>query len=533
MRTGVILITPSDSSEADLLAASLKQEGIPVLLRSRDDAHKTPEIVTRHIAVNRLKAIVISNTSSDLPRVPLQYAMDAAGLGRHAVGWVDLAPFLAGGLSERNIRQAHGMILVNVARLQRAEYARNAVLRAVARSPKISRRELFRSLPRVLRVESDIPIMLVDRCGDRSRSCNYCIQACPVKAVSAAPRGVLINSDLCIECGACARDCPIGAIQSPSISDSQIAAMINTLADAESETGRRALLLTCRIGFERLLDEGQKGRYLDLGVFPIQVPCVSFIGSSHYLWAASAGIPTVTVCPDTSCAKSAAMFPLFHHAASSRHLLKSTKEDKAALIRHLGLHANDSIVNVLSRAISPTSVTPESRVPEGSRQEITSEVIRVLRAHADLNVELPKDSTLSLFDLRVDNARCSLCELCKRACPDHAIEFTKEEDASTLLFNPSICGGCMICQRDCPEKAITVSRLIELSPILERKSVPRARDENAKCENCGASLGSKRSLAVLKNRLLEQGITEAATKTLNLCVRCKQSALIGPLAQHS
>lgn len=201
-----MLIAPSNSSEANLLAANLKQEGIPVLLCSRDDVHKTPEMATRYIAGNRLKAIVISSTSSDLPRVPLQYAIEAAGLGSHAVSWADLAPFLGGELSERNIRQARGMILVNVARLQRAEYARNAVLRAVARSSKISRRELFRSLPRVLRVESDIPTMLVDRCGDRSRSCNYCIKACPVKAVSPAPRGVLINSDLCIECGACARE---------------------------------------------------------------------------------------------------------------------------------------------------------------------------------------------------------------------------------------------------------------------------------------------------------------------------------------
>ncbi|WP_455363378.1 indolepyruvate ferredoxin oxidoreductase subunit alpha, partial [[Eubacterium] cellulosolvens] len=382
MRTGVIVLA-SSVPEANLLAANLQEKGIPVLHCGQDDACNAPETITGFIAGNRLETVVVSNASGSSLPSPLRYAIESAGLGSHAVGWVDLVPLFGEELSQRNVRQASGAVLANVARLQRADYARNAVFRAVARSSKISRRELFRSFPRMLRMESDIPIVLADRCGDRSRSCSYCVKACPVKAVSAAPRAVVIDDRLCIECGACARDCPIGAIQSTSVSDNQMIAMLNTLAGEEVESEKRALLLTCGIGFERLLHEGRQGRHLDPGVVPVQVPCVSFIGSLHYLWAASVGVALATVCPDTSCKKSAAMFPLFHHTASSRNLVKATKGDKACSMRHFGLHANDSIVDIVSRAISPAATAGGARLAEGFRHEVTSEAIRALGADGD------------------------------------------------------------------------------------------------------------------------------------------------------
>jgi ferredoxin len=100
------------------------------------------------------------------------------------------------------------------------------------------------------------------------------------------------------------------------------------------------------------------------------------------------------------------------------------------------------------------------------------------------------------------------------------------------MFDPSLCGGCTICEKTCPEKAITVSRLKNFSPILERKKTVKAQDENAKCENCGAVLMSRRSLTALKKKLSDQGATEATIKALDLCTPCKQSALIRPLGQH-
>jgi NAD-dependent dihydropyrimidine dehydrogenase PreA subunit len=532
MRTGVILLTSSASEDVDRLSANLQAKDISVL-QCREDMNQTPETIRDFIAGNRLEALLVSSISRASPPDFLRYAIEEAGLRRLAVSWIDLALLSEERLSGSSANTANMTVLANVARLQCADHIRSAVFRSLRGSSKVSRRELFRSIPKVLMVESDIPIVLADRCKDRSKSCNYCVVACPVYAVSAASEAVTINDRLCIECGACARDCPIGAIQSPSVSDVQIIAMLNALASEEPDPNKRALMLTCPIGFERLLDEGRKGKRLGAGIVPVQIPCVSFIGSVHYLWAASLGVTLATVCPDISCKKAVAMFPLYQHVASSRNLLKDLREDTTNSVHHLGLHANDSIVDFVSQALTSTSAVGVSAKLSGSfRHELVVDAIRGLRNGSSGSIELSEDGTLPLFDLKVDEVRCSFCEACQRDCPDHAIEFTKSDDGTSLMFDPALCGGCMICERNCPEKAITVSRLKDFSPILERKKAARAQDANAKCENCGTFLGPKRSLTALKKRLSDQGATEATIKALNLCIRCKQRTLIQPLGQH-
>ncbi|MCJ7457219.1 hypothetical protein MUP07_10855, partial [Candidatus Bathyarchaeota archaeon] len=192
MQTGVILLTSSASKEADRLSTSLQAKGIPVLQYSNDDVDEMPGAITGFLANKGLETVVVSNTSQESPPDSLSRTIESTGLGRHAVSWIPLATLTGEQTSERTANAADAIVLVNVARLQRADYIRNIVSRMVAGSSRLSRRELFRSIPNVLRVESDIPIVLADRCRDRSKSCNYCIKACPVNAVSAATTAVAI-----------------------------------------------------------------------------------------------------------------------------------------------------------------------------------------------------------------------------------------------------------------------------------------------------------------------------------------------------
>jgi len=534
MRTGVILLTSPNSEEADRIYANLKAKGILGLQCSQDDADDAPETITDFITDNRLEAVVVSNLTQAFPSDSFRHAIEETGLSRLAVSWVDIASLLGEEPSKGSADVADMTVLVNLARLQRADHLRNAVFRTLPRSSKISRRELLRSIPRVFRVESDIPIVLGDQCSGRSKTCDYCRRACPVNAVSDTGQTVAIDDRLCIECGACARDCPIGAIQCPSVSDVQMIAMLNTLSSEEFEPNKRALLLTCPIGFEKLLDEAGKRKRLGAGVVPVQIPCVASIGSAHYLWSACLRVTLVTVCPDISCKKAAAVFPLYRHVASSKNLLRTLAEDRAVMVHHLSLNASDSIVDSVSRAVTLTSpVDASARLSGVFRRDVMLDAVRKLRtSSSNGGIVLSEDSTLTLFDLKVDDARCTFCEFCHRDCPDRAIEFTKSEDSVSLMFDPALCEGCMICVRNCPEQAISLSRLRELSTILDRKKAVKARDENAKCENCGTTLGSKRSLTVLRKKLSEQGVADATLRTLSLCIRCKQETVIRPLGQH-
>ena len=528
MQTGVILLT-SSPEQIKPLSARLQSKGIPVLDCTPEEVEDEAEAITDFIVENELEAVVVSNTSQVPTPASLRHSIEERGLSRNAVGWVD--HIIQAQLLNDDLTAVTLAVVANLARLRHADHARDVVFRTVAGSAKISRRNLFRSIPRVLRVEADIPIVLLNRCANRSKTCKYCAVACPVNAISEAANGVTINDRLCTECGACARECPIGAIQNPSLSDSQLLAMLNTLASEEVEPSQRVLLLTCPLGFERILSEERQGKRLDSGTVPIEVPCVSSIGTVHRLWASYAGVTLVTVCPDSTCKKAVAIFPIYRQEADSTNTPESSGGDIKAPVRHLSLKPKDSIINSVRNNITSSTAAPyPPTLAEGHRREVTVDAIKKLGASGELDAQLFSGNMLPFFDLNVEGAQCTFCESCQTDCPDHAIEFTNSGDAVTLMFNPSLCGGCLICATNCPKKAITISRLTDLSAIVKQRKMAKTKDEIAKCENCGATLGSKRNLAALKKRLSEQRTADAALRALSLCARCKQEALIRPVA---
>lgn len=516
------------------LSESLRSKGVTLFECTEDIIVKKPESVAAFIAQNKLECVlVISSHSENSEIADLQYSIERAGLGRLAVGYLNSGLLWDAQSDESSNGMASKIILTNLARLEHADYIERAVLKTVLGPAKISRRQLLRSVPRALRVESDIPITLNDRCDHRSATCRYCKDACPVSAISLTKDNVVIDGRLCVECGACARDCPIGAIQSPSISDAQTIATLTELSSESIGTEKRVLLLTCPIGFGKLLEESERGKHLGTGVVPVQIPCVASIGSMHYLWAASLAVELVTVCPDSSCRKTPATLPMHEHVSSARNVLKALRDNKIATFEHLSLNVDDSIIDSVTRVVESTLMVGKLvGASVGPRRATTVDVVRRLAENGEGGT-LSAKTRLPFFDMEVDETRCTLCESCQKVCPDHAIEFVKNGESLSLLFDPSLCGGCMLCEGSCPEHAIAISRLANLSSILDGRKLEKASDENAKCERCGTILGPKRNLVILREKLSEQGSTESILRALNFCNKCKHLAVFSRLEGYS
>jgi ferredoxin len=210
-------------------------------------------------------------------------------------------------------------------------------------------------------------------------------------------------------------------------------------------------------------------------------------------------------------------------------LLEVFTDNGSALVNHLTLTAEESMLDCISRTVESASFRAAStKLMGASRRELFLGAVRGLTT-SNGKVRLPQDHTLPLFDMEVDNVKCTYCELCQKSCPDHAIEFVKNEGSASITFDPASCGGCMICEKSCPQQAIHISRLVELSPVLEKRTLEKASDVTVKCERCGTVLGTSGSLAVLRQKLSEQGAPDAMLKALSLCSRCKHQTVFRPL----
>ena len=346
--------------------------------------------------------------------------------------------------------------------------------KAVEEGVEYTRREVLTGGVRTYVGRSGHPIYIREACGDLYRVCDICQKSCPYGAISidrVGQRAIAIDDAKCVECGLCAAACPMGAIQMPNYPDASFVGMGSVKGDK---------VVSCR------LYEGES----------VKLPCVGELGPADLLALRAGGSVTV-YCPDPGCA-------LAGNLSTLRKLVEGLNEVYGGFAFGQGGEPPRPSAREGAPSVRALPSTVDGRPG----------IIRALLDEASAPF-------LGARDISIDET-CTLCGNCAVWCPTNALRVVREGDRALLRFDPSRCVGCDVCVAVCPEfreqdgvRVRAISSRPHAGPLEERTL---AEDHNVYCRECGAFVGTRRTLDKVKRTLRERGLP-ADDEWLERCPR--------------
>jgi len=342
---------------------------------------------------------------------------------------------------------------------------------------------------------SNIPIIKsVDKCISLDK-CDVCRDSCPFDAIKWSKPPEIIH-EKCIECGYCINSCPSLLYVYPMLPLMSFELFLKTLrwsGDANN------LLLIVDGDIRMDMYETMLFNDVERGISVLHVPKALYFSQYHIALSLAHGyIPVILVDENQpGYTRYSRMVEELNTILKVPVILSTYPSTKSIGIQGIYDYVEDFI--------------------SSDHRRMFRSIIRFLKKSGNF-VEL---NELNLFDIHVDDEKCTLCEACVRKCPTNALEIEKDEEAVRLVFNPVECIGCRMCDLNCPEDAINIRRGIDLSKYSRDSHSVLVEDSMAHCINCGKPIGPERTIRVLESRMKEAGIDEDYIKSVRLCKTCK------------
>jgi len=345
------------------------------------------------------------------------------------------------------------------------------------------------------RLRRPLPGTYGDKCISLDE-CSLCRESCPYDAIKWG-KPPEIDIDYCVECGICLNSCTSLLFLYPMLPLTSFELFLKSLR----WSGDRNKFLLIVDGDKRMelyrwyLNKEPKS----IGHTILHIPRALYFSQYHiYLSLAHGYMPVIL----------------------AGNNLPGYSE-YSAMIKEIN--------NLLSQEIS--IINKASDIPdfqesagEGVIEDfISSSHIRMIRSILKYFIDDDKLyplRKLNLFDIYIEDNKCTFCEACTRKCPTKALYMEKNSEIK-ISYNPVECIGCGLCQEYCPEDALKVFRRVNPRILKSDSYRDLVVDKMAYCLNCGAPIGPERLIRVLEERMRNAGVDEEHIKAVRYCKKCK------------
>ncbi|AWR96810.1 4Fe-4S dicluster domain-containing protein [Acidianus sulfidivorans JP7] len=346
------------------------------------------------------------------------------------------------------------------------ENAWTADLAPIEEISSIDRRSLLHGEVKKSR-KVDKPVYLSEYCNGLYRACNVCELSCPYNAIKVDKKsGISIDYGKCVACGLCVASCPVSAIQFPSVSQNSIFELAKLKGDKK---------ITC---FKNTKSNG------------IKIPCLAMLSEVDIALLRSNGNLTFEC---TGC-------ELQNNLKNFIEVIKEYNEKIG------GISFYSPSLKIEAKEAKKLGTTPQSFYN---------------RAEARRNIT--DDLPYILFNVSINNSKCTICESCVNWCPTSALKLKRDTGLEEIDFDPKKCIGCNICVNVCPESCkIQSSKEVKETASKDNIDLPyvikveKSKDSNkevkkimsdelVRCRVCGVPVGSRKSLEHVKKIMQENG----------------------------
>ncbi len=494
---------------------------------------KQPSVVHKLIRSERLEGLVVGACS--LYESLFKDESEDGGLNPLLLEVVSLKEQLAGSYADREKAMLKAALLVRgaVEKMKYMEAAKQMPPQTILTNKQVTRRALFRSVFRLLKVYKPIPLVDTSLCTN-PKSCKFCINACSYGALTVGEEGIVVDRERCTLCGSCAANCPFEAIQIPTHTSGQLEAqMKGILSDMEAKLDRRVIVFACEeSGYPAINTASDSGAKVPLEAFVIRVPSLGVLSELTLLTAFALGADGVLLCGClyNDCPHSNGLLSAKQKLALVKSLLSSFKIDPSRMSLFQARRDESSkIIDYLTKFVEKIkSMDPNPLRLTFTGNNKRAKFISLIKALAEKTGSVPEivewAGQCPFAEITVQE-NCIACELCSSLCPTKAIEVHKDENSVFLSFKYRDCMGCGLCESTCPEKAVSLKRVFDVGRLLEDVPKTLLMQGFIACSNCGKPFTTINKLKKIRDIQRQSGITPEPS-TLILCPACRRNYVL-------